>query len=148
VIAMTLADKIAQSILSSRSEAIIAADRAGRILFWNVGAEVLFGHPATTAVGSSLDIIIPERLRKAHWKGYMRAMDSGASRYGDGEVLAVPGVRRDGSRISLEFSIAFLRDADGSAAGLVAVLRDVTPRYEELRALRRRLKPSDAHTAQ
>jgi PAS domain S-box-containing protein len=138
---------IAQSILSSRSDAIIATDRTGTILFWNAGAEALFGYPAATAVGSSLDIIIPERLRKAHWKGYRRVMDSGASRYGEGEVLAVPGVRRDGSRISLEFSIAFLRNADGSTAGLVAVLRDVTRRYEELRALRRRLKPSDAHSA-
>ena len=144
---MNLADMIAQSILSSRSDAIIATDRTGTILFWNAGAEALFGYPAATAVGSSLDIIIPERLRKAHWKGYRRVMDSGASRYGEGEVLAVPGVRRDGSRISLEFSIAFLRNADGSTAGLVAVLRDVTRRYEELRALRRRLKPSDAHSA-
>jgi PAS domain S-box-containing protein len=124
---VSLENMIARSILSSRSDAIIASDRTGKIIFWNAGAEVLFGHQAAFAVGSSLDIIIPQRLRQAHWEGYRRAMESGASRYGNGEILAVPGIRQDGSRISLEFSIAFLRAADGQPVGLVAVLRDVAP---------------------
>jgi PAS domain S-box-containing protein len=139
---------IVQSILSSRSDAIIAADRTGKITFWNAGAEALFGYPAASAVGSSLDIIIPERLRPAHWKGYKRVMDTGTSRYGEGEILAVPGMKQDGSRISLEFSIAFLRDADGRIAGLVALLRDVTKRYEELRTLTRKLNAVRARSPQ
>lgn len=139
---------IARSILASRSDAIVAADRAGKITFWNPGAEALFGHPTASAVGSSLDIIIPERLRRPHWEGYRRVMASGTSRYGEGEILAVPGIRCDGSRISLEFSISFLRQADGQIAGLVAVLRDVTKRYEELRTLRRKLNAAEVSTAQ
>lgn len=143
---MSLADMVAQSILTSRSDAIIAADRNGTITFWNAGAEALFGHAAASAIGKSLDIIIPERLRAPHWEGYRRVMETGTSRYGEGEILAVPGVRQDGSRISLEFSIAFLHDTDGRISGLVALLRDVTKRYEELRMLRRKLSAAGAST--
>jgi hypothetical protein len=62
-------------------------------------------------------------------------MDKGASRYGARDILAVPELTRDGSRVSLEFTIAFLTDDDGKVAGVAAVLRDVTERFEEVLAL-------------
>jgi PAS domain S-box-containing protein len=130
---------LAEAILSTGSDAIIAADRDGVITFWNPGAERIFGHPAGEALGRSLDIIIPERLRAAHWRGFTEVMRTGRSRYGAEELLSVPGIRRDGERISLEFTIVPLRDADSRMAGIAAILRDVTPRFRELKALRRRL---------
>lgn len=126
--------------MQTPSEAIIATDRDGLITFWNPGAERIFGHPAAEALGQSLDIIIPERLRAAHWKGFSDVIRTGESRYGTGEVLSVPGIRRDGERISLDFTIVILNGADGSIVGMAAILRDVTARFEELKGLRRRLR--------
>jgi PAS domain S-box-containing protein len=64
-------------------------------------------------------------------------MKTGQTRYGDGDVLAVPAIRKDGSQISIEFTIVMLRNTDGGVAGIAAMLRDVTARFEEMRALRR-----------
>jgi PAS domain S-box-containing protein len=141
---MDVVEMVAQGILSMKSDAIIAADRDGQIVFWNPGAERMFGYPAGFAVGQSLDIIIPERLRERHWEGYRRVMQTGESRYGDGELLSVPGLKQDGSRISLEFTLVSLKDERGTLAGLAALLRDVTTRYEEMRALKRKLTESNA----
>jgi PAS domain S-box-containing protein len=137
--AATFPAALARAILETASDAVIAADRAGVITFWNPGAERVFGHTAGEAVGQSLDLIIPERLRAAHWRGFLEVMRTGRSRYGAGDLLSVPGIRRDGRRISLEFSIVPLKDAEGRMAGMAAILRDVTSRFEELRTLRRQL---------
>ena len=135
---MNLSDLLAEAILSTRSDAIIAADREGIIRFWNPGAERIFGHVGHDAIGSSLDLIIPERLRQRHWDGYRRVMETGESRYGQGEVLSVPALRRDGAKISVEFTIVMLHN-DGRMIGIVAIMRDATKRFEEMRILKRRL---------
>jgi len=140
---MILAAQIADALLSARSDAIVAADRDGVIRFWNPGAERIFGHAAADAVGRSLDLIIPERLRQRHWDGYGRTMATGQSRYGEGEMLSVPALRRDGATISVEFTIVPLHADDGQMTGIVAIMRDATTRFEELRALRRRLADAE-----
>jgi len=129
---------IAEAVLGGKSEAVIAADQEGIVCFWNPGAERLFGYCREEAIGRSLDLIIPERLRQRHWDGYRRVMATGESRYGDGDLLAVPALRRDGATISVEFTIAPLR-GEGRLVGLVAIVRDVTKRFEEMRALKRKL---------
>ncbi|MFZ1101910.1 MAG: PAS domain S-box protein [Hyphomicrobiaceae bacterium] len=130
---------LADAILSTVSDAIVAADEDGVVRFWNPGAERIFGYASAEAVGQTLDIIIPERQRARHWAGYRQVMATGESRYGRGDVLAVPGVRKDGTRISLEFTIVPLRDETGRMAGMAAIMRDVTARFEEMRAMRQRL---------
>jgi PAS domain S-box-containing protein len=137
--AVTLSDLIPDAVLSTRSDAIVAADRDGFIRFWNPGAERIFGHRADDAIGQSLDLIIPDRLRQRHWDGYRATMETGQSRYGDGDVLSVPALRQDGKTISVEFTIVPLKDGAGQMLGIVALLRDVTARFEELRALKRKL---------
>jgi PAS domain S-box-containing protein len=141
---MNISEMVAHAVISARSDAIIASDTSGKIIFWNAGAERIFGHTAESALGQSLDIIIPERLRQRHWDGYRRVMETGTSRYGDGDVLAVPGIREDGATVSLEFTIVLVKDEKGQLIGLAAVLRDVTDRFEEMRALRRKLADSGA----
>jgi PAS domain S-box-containing protein len=131
-------DMIADAVLSTRADAIIAADRDGIIRFWNPGAERIFGHAASEAVGRSLDLIIPERLRQRHWDGYRHTIATGQSRYGEADLLSVPALRRDGATISVEFTIVPLK-ADGQIVGIVAIMRDATKRFEEMRALRRKL---------
>lgn len=129
---------LGEALLASIAEAIVYCDRGGTIRLWNPGAERIFGFTESEALGQSLDIIIPQAQRARHWAGFERVMASGHSRYGAGEVMAVPALHRDGHRISVEFTIVPMRDGSGRMAGMAAVLRDVTARFEELRMLRRR----------
>ncbi len=92
-------DRLGRAMLETASDAVVFADREGVIRFWNPGAERQFGLASAQAVGQSLDIIIPEAQRARHWAGYRRVMASGESRYGHGDLLAVPGLRGDGTRI-------------------------------------------------
>lgn len=143
-----LTNRVAQALLDAQADAIVATDRNGVIRVWNPGAERIFGFPAANAVGQSLDIIIPENLRARHWEGWARVLETGQSRYGVGEVLSVPAMRADGRRISVEFTVTILRDSDDNVDGIAAILRDVTPRFEELRRLRRQLvSPSSSDDA-
>ena len=132
-------DQVANAVLAARSDAIVAADRDGIIRVWTPGAERIFGFAAADALGRSLDLIIPERLRQRHWDGFRHTMATGASRYGAGDVLAVPALTKKGATISVEFTVVPLKDAANQMTGIVAVMRDVTRRFEETRDLRRRL---------
>ena len=136
---MSFSDVLADAVLSTSSDAIVAADKDGLILFWNVGAERIFGYAKAAAIGQSLDIIIPERLRARHWDGYHRVMTNGESRYGQGDVLAVRAIRQDGEQISIEFTIVTLRDGAGGLIGLAAIMRDVTARFKETSTLKKQL---------
>jgi len=141
------ASELCRKIVEATPDAVIFADREGVMRLWNGGATALFGYSADEAIGQSLDLIIPERLQGRHWEGYHRVMATGVTKYGR-ELLSVPAVRRDGERLSLEFSVALLRDDTGELLGIVAVLRDVTARFERDRELRRRLTALEAELAQ
>ena len=136
---MNYSDMLARALLGTSSDAIIAADKDGIVRFWNPGAKRIFGYTSEDAIGQSLDIIIPERLRKRHWDGYQQVMQGGESRYGHGDILAVPSIRKDGAGISVEFTIVPLTDEAGLLNGVAAIMRDVTKRFEEVRALKRKL---------
>ena len=140
-------DHFFRTLAHGVSDAIVYADAEGLIRFWNAGAERTFGFSETEARGQSLDIIIPESLRKRHWDGYAETMRTGKSRYGDGETLAVPALRKDGTRISIEFTIMAFRDEAGRMVGIAAILRDVTKRFEEIKALRKQLAQRSHTTA-
>lgn len=126
-----------RTLVEKAPDAIIYADADGLIRFWNKGAERTFGFSESEATARSLDIIIPENLRKRHWDGYAETMRTGKTRYGDGDVLAVPALRKDGTRVSIEFTIVPFHDKAGRMIGIAAILRDVTNRFEELKALRK-----------
>ena len=135
---MDISHAVAEAILSMSSDAIIAADCEGIINFWNSGAGRLFGYSPDEAISRSLDFIIPERLRQRHWDGYRRVMETGKSRYGESDVLSVPAVRKDGTIISVEFTVVPLQNA-GRMTGMVAIMRHVTSRFNKMRALKRKL---------
>lgn len=136
---MTFPADLAEAILTSASDAIIATDRKGLVTYWNPGAMRIFGFSSDEAIGQSLDFIIPENLRARHWDGYRKTMTTGESRYGAGDLLSVPALTKSGTRISVEFTIVMLRDERGLPDGTVAVLRDVTKNFAEKLALRREL---------
>jgi PAS domain S-box-containing protein len=125
-------------LVEHTDHAVVVADADGAIRFWNPAAEAMFGHPRAAAIGASLDLIIPESLRTRHWDGYHRVMATGETEYG-GRTLAVPAIRADGTRISVEFTVTLLRDEHDAIVGIAAILRDVTAQWEEQRALRRRV---------
>ena len=132
-------EHFADRLVAGMSDAIVYADADGTIRLWNRGATRIFGFAESEALGGSLDIIIPEGLRQRHWLGYRGTMQTGQSRYGDGQILSVPAVRKDGARISVEFTIVPFADDVGQMIGIAAIMRDATARFEELRALRKEL---------
>jgi PAS domain S-box-containing protein len=134
------------TIVGEAQDAIIVADRDGVIRLWNSGAESMFGYSAEEALGQTLDLIIPERLRARHWAGYRETMATGATRYAR-QVLAVPAIRKDGTSISVEFTIALLHEASGALLGPAAIIRDVTARWEQERLLKKRLAALEAKAA-
>jgi PAS domain S-box-containing protein len=131
--------QFADRLVSGISDAIVYADAEGVIRLWNQAAARIFGFAEVEALGRSLDIIIPSGLRERHWQGFRATMRTGQSRYGDGQVLSVPALRKDGARISVEFIIVPFTNDSGQMIGIAAIMRDVTARFEELRALRRQL---------
>jgi PAS domain S-box-containing protein len=131
-----------QRIVEDAQEAVIVADRDGVIRLWNSSAHAMFGYPAEEAMGQTLDLIVPERQRPAHWEGFYEVMKTGVTRYGQ-ELLKVPALTKDGSRISLEFSISLLRDGS-EILGAAAIMRDVTTRFQQEKALKQRLAALEA----
>jgi len=125
-------------IVEKAADAIIFADKGGIIRLWNSGAEAIFGYSSEKALGETLDLIVPEKLRERHWEGYRNVMATGVTKYGS-EVLAVPAIRNDGSRISVEFTIILLKDSAGEPLGTAALIRDVTERWQRERELKTRL---------
>jgi PAS domain S-box-containing protein len=137
-------DRLYRQIVEGSPDAVILGDAEGKIRLWNAAAEGMFGFTAAETIGQSMDLIIPERLRGRHWDGYKKVMETGTSRYGAGDLLAVPALRKDGSSISVEFTIQMLKDEAGRITGLVAILRDVTKRFQREKELGRRLKELEA----
>jgi PAS domain S-box-containing protein len=137
-------DAVLAAVARGAGDGIVIADSEGRIVFWNAAAERIFGWSAADAVGTSLDLIIPERNRSAHWAGYTKVMETGQTRYGT-DLLQVPAVTESGQRISIAFTVSLLLDpASGAVTGITAIVRDDTARRAELRELRERITALEA----
>lgn len=134
------------SLVSAIGDAVVVSDRDNRIVYWNPAAERMFGHDRGEAMGGSLDMIIPERLRKRHGDAYQKTMETGHTRYGS-DVLRVPAVHKDGHMMSIAFTVAMLYAADGTVDTVVAVIRDESARFNEDRQLRKRLAELEAQLA-
>ena len=136
-------DWLCRKIVENSPMAILFADREGKIRLWNSGAETVFGYTAKEALGQSLDLIVPERQRQRHWEGWEKVMASGVTKYGR-DPLAVPAMRKDGSRISIEFNVVLVRDDSGELAGVAAMVQDVTARWQKQKELNARLAALEA----
>jgi PAS domain S-box-containing protein len=132
-----------EQLVSVIGDAIIIADARGSITLWNPAAERMFGFTQSEALGQSLDVIIPQRLRERHWDGYHKTMATGQTRYGN-DLLRVPAVHKDGRTLSIAFTVALLHSPEHELTGIVAVIRDETSRFQEERNLRKRLAELEA----
>jgi PAS domain S-box-containing protein len=116
------------AIVEQAPDAMIYADRSGSICIWNKAAEALFGYVAAEAVGRNLDLIIPERFRRAHWDGFNKALEAGKTRYA-GRVLTTRSAHKSGAKLYIDMTFALVTDQAGLAVGALAVVRDCTERY-------------------
>jgi PAS domain S-box-containing protein len=130
-------------LVAAIGDAVIASDAKGAITLWNPAAERMFGHTEAEALGQSLDIIIPERLRGRHWEGYDKSMATGTSRYGH-DLLRVPATHKDGRAMSIAFTVAMLFTPERKVSSIIAVIRDETVRFNDERTLRKRIVELEA----
>ena len=124
--------RLLAAILDQSGDAVIFADTAGAVQIWNQAASSLFGYSAQEVAGGSMDLIIPEKLRAAHWAGFKRAMETGKTRL-SGRPTITRATHKSGARLYVEMTFAVVRVDDG-VLGAVAVARDATERYEQARA--------------
>lgn len=130
------------------ADAVVVADPAGTIVFWNGAATRVFGWSEGDALGRSLDLIIPERLRARHWDGYRRVMETGHTQYGD-RLLEVPALHRNGLTFSIAFTVTLLTaPGQQQARGIAALIRDDTARRRELHSLRDQVATLEAMSPQ
>jgi PAS domain S-box-containing protein len=135
-----------EQLVETLGDAIVVADASGAINLWNPAAEHLFGFTPAEALGNSLDLIIPERLRARHWAGFGKTMANGETRYAH-DVLRVPAVHKDGRALSIAFTVALLYGPQREVIGIAAVIRDETARFAEERNLRKRIAELERNMA-
>lgn len=136
-----------QAIVEQTSDAIIFADCNGMIQLWNPGATALFGHPASAVLGSSLDVIIPEHLRQAHWAGFHKAIASRQTKFGN-QILTTRSMHRDGGKLYVDMSFNLIQDPAQTIVGVLAIARNCTARQHAERALRTRISELEAQIKQ
>ena len=130
---MSSSESLAERVLEQTAEAVVYANQKGIIERWNAAAAAMFGYSAAEALGQSLDLMIPEHLRKGHWRGFDAAIASGKTRLG-GRPTLTRGQHKSGQKLYVEMSFALVLDGTGSVLGSVAVARDVTERIEREKA--------------
>lgn len=143
---MAIDPELAAQLIEQAPDAVIFAGNDGMVRSWNDGATAIFGHTADEAIGQNLDLIVPERFRDAHWKGYDRALAAGDTKY-RGQALPTRSMRKDGTAIYVELSFAIVKDASGEVIGALAHARDITERFQREREQRERIKELEARAA-
>lgn len=106
-------------------DGVIFADREGVIRLWNARAEEIFGYAASEASGRSLDLIIPQHLRAAHWRGYRDAIAAGRTR-SDGKPMLTRATHKDGSKLYVELAFGIVRDEQHGVLGALATARQAS----------------------
>jgi PAS domain S-box-containing protein len=130
---MSSSVSVSDLILEQAAEAVVFVNQQGVIERWNAAATAMFGFSKDEALGQNVDLVIPERLRAAHWRGFNAAMESGKTRLG-GHPTLTRGLHKSGQKLYVEMSFALVVDGTGSPFGAVAVARDVTDRVEREKA--------------
>jgi PAS domain S-box-containing protein len=126
-------------LIEQAPDAVVFADTEGIIREWNPAAESMFGYTRDEVLGESLNVIVPERFREAHWRGYRRALAEGTTKY-SGQALPTRSARKDGSTIYVELTFAIVHDPPDNVIGALAHARDISERWARDREQRRRLQ--------
>lgn len=116
---------LAEYIIEQASDAFIYADIHGNIQRWNSVASLLFGFSKTEMLGKSMNLIIPEKARKAHWDGFNRAIQSGKLKLSGKPTLTRVLHKDPDKRLYVEMSFALIKNEIGKVLGSVAIAREV-----------------------
>jgi len=122
------------AVADTANDAIVSADEQGRIIYFNRGAERMFGYANEEAAGRPLTALMPERFHEAHRTGFGRFLFTGRSLI-LGKTLELTAVNRAGHEFPVELSIASWTTAKGRF--FTAILRDITARKAAEEALRK-----------
>ena len=114
------------NIIDIAENAVICTDEAQRIIFFNQGAERLFGWTADDITGRDLAILMPERFRPGHAERVAAFQHGARTARRMGERGTIYAVRRDGSEFPAEATIS--RSAAGGRVILTAILQDISER--------------------
>lgn len=114
-----------QLLVEQGPDAIIFADREGTIRVWNASAAALFGYTPDEAIGRSLNLIIPEHLRHAHWEGFHQAIARGQTKLGR-QALKTRAIPKTGQKLYVTLAFAVIKDREGKAMGAIATAREFT----------------------
>jgi PAS domain S-box-containing protein len=134
------------ALVAAVGDAVMVCDAQGAITLWNPACERMFGHAEADVLGKTMDMIIPERLRKRHWDGYEKTMATGITKYGH-DVLRVPAVHKDGHTMSIAFTVAMLYTPDGKVSAIASIIREETQRFNDERALKKRVSELETQLA-
>ncbi len=140
------ADTDLNALIAAIGDAVMVCDANGAITLWNPACERMFGYTEAEALGQSMDMIIPERLRKRHWEGYDKTMATGITKYGH-DVLRVPAADKQGNSLSIAFTVAMLLAPDGKVQAIASIIRDETSRFNDERALKKRVADLETQVA-
>lgn len=113
-----------RSIFESSSDAIVLANSEGAIMYWNEGADKIFGYKEREALGKPLSMIMPERYREGHLAGMERIKNGEAPRLSGNVELH--GLRKNGEEFPLELSVSNWKVNDELFFG--SIMRDITAR--------------------
>jgi len=127
-----------EQLVNCVGDAIIVVDAHEKIVMWNPAATRIFGYSEAEAMGNTLDLIVPERQRHRHNEGCRKSMETGITRYGT-SLLKVPALHKDGSMLSIAFTVGMLFDEHQKVNGIAAIIRDETERFAQERALKKRI---------
>jgi PAS domain S-box-containing protein len=135
-----------EQLVHAIGDAVVVVDISGVIVLWNPAATRIFGFEEREALGHSLDLIIPERQRDRHWEGYAKTVSTGQTRYGS-SLLRVPALHKDGRPLSIAFTVALLHRPDGKLDAIASIIRDETSRFNDERAMRKRVAELESKLA-
>jgi PAS domain S-box-containing protein len=124
---------LAERILDQMADAVIFANRSGKIFRWNRASAGMFGFSPEEALGQSLDLIIPEHLRAPHWRGFNAAMTKGLLKL-QGRPTLTRALHKSGRKLYVEMTFAIVKGGEGEVFGSVAMARDVTERVDRERS--------------
>jgi PAS domain S-box-containing protein len=133
-----------RALADTAKDAIISADSRGNIIYFNPGAEHIFGYPATRVIGQPLTLLMPERFHPAFWRGLERFLAKGEAHV-IGTTVEFAGKTLEGREFPLELSLATWKTGEGSF--FTAIIRDITRRKraeEKIKTLNDDLKRRSA----
>src|SRR5947207_4588404 len=122
-----------RSVTHSIGDAIVSADDSGNIVFWNPGAEAIFGYNEIEAIGKPITTIIPQRYHGLHRDTMARLKAGGETRV-VGKSVALEGLRKDGAEFPIELTLSSWKTNQGQF--YTGILRDITRRKRAEDALK------------